>query len=168
MSLPALLEDAGLQLEHNWKVSFVTWKPSGLFTTTRDPDTRDALLWRPTSTTRSGTTSSQVYQGFCVGLCFYSIPNYHVWSLPPTPIPSPRCFEDFESLCHRLSAHATFEFLRMKLQQLPANQMENVLSQGWRSALTEGLQEDLVTFCRAYRASMADLAGEERENIRNT
>lgn len=32
----------------------------------------------------------------------------------------------------------------------------------------EGLQEDLVTFCRAYRASMADLAGEERDSIRNT
>lgn len=168
MALPDLLEDAVLQLEHNWKVSFVTWKPSGLFTTAQEPATRDALLWRPTSTTTSGTTSSQVYQGFCVGLCFYSIPNYQVWSLPPTPIPSPRCFEDFESLCHRQSGHATFRFLRMTIQQLPANQLEKVLSQGWRSALVEDLQEELVAFCRAYRASMADVVGQEKENIRNT
>lgn len=159
--LPSLLEDAVLQLEHKWKVSFVTWKPYGLFTTTKD--TRDALLWRPTSTTRSGTANSQVYRGFSAAPCFYSIPNYHVWSLSPTPIPSPRFFEDFESLCHRQSGYATFRFLRMALQQLPANQLEKLLSQGWRSALMEGLQEDLLTFCRAYRASM----GQEKENIRN-
>lgn len=55
MSLPNLLGDAVLQLEHKWKVSFVTWKPSGLFTTAHD--TRDALLWRPTSIVKSGRTT---------------------------------------------------------------------------------------------------------------
>lgn len=165
MPLPDLLEDAVLQLEDKWKVSFVTWKPSGLFTTA--DDTRDALLWRPTSTVRSGTTTSQVYRGFCAGLCFYSISNYHVWCLSPNPTPPPRCFEDFESLCHRQSGYATFRFLRMALQQLPSTQLEKVLSYGWRSALMEGLQEDLLTFCRSYYASMADVVGQERENIRN-
>lgn len=162
--LPDLLEDAVLQLEQKWKVSFVTFKPSGLFTTAQD--TQDALLWRPASNTRSGTTTTQVYQGFSALPCFYSIPNYHLWSLPPTPIPSPRCFKDFELLCHTQPGHATFKFLRIALQQLPVNQLEKVLSHGWTSALMEGLQEDLLTFCRAYRASMADMAGHDKENLK--
>lgn len=165
MPLPNLLEDAVLQLEHKWKVSFITWKPCGLFTTAQD--TRDALLWRPTRTTRSGTTTSQVYRGLSPMRCFYSIPNYHLWSLPPTPIPSSRCFEDFELLCHRQSGYATFRFLRMALQQLPTTFLEDVLSHGWRSALMEGLQKDLLAFCQAFRASMADVAGQEKEDMRN-
>lgn len=162
--LPDLLEDAMLQLEQKWGVSFVTYQPSGLFTGSELQNVETALLWRPTKTVppinlRGGNlcarSTSDVYNGLCSGACYYSVRTNSVWSIPVLcfnkTVPA-RHFDDFELFCAaKPSARTLFQLLHIALERLPEHKIERMMTQGFAYAYSEDLQDELLIFLKAHR-----------------